>query len=99
VERIVKATAVNPNLGGIMKSIAKLALLVTLAGGAAIASAQNAPSNPPPPKAPQSNPQSSNAPSMPRTDAVMKDIEQTFGFMPQFVRQIPEAMLPAFWRA
>ncbi len=31
------------------------------------------------------------------TTTVMKDIEQTFGFVPQFFRAIPEALLPTFW--
>lgn len=29
--------------------------------------------------------------------AVLKDIEATVGFVPQFFRTLPEAMLPAFW--
>lgn len=30
--------------------------------------------------------------------ATIKDIEQTFGFVPQFMRAIPDQLLPAFWQ-
>jgi AhpD family alkylhydroperoxidase len=36
-------------------------------------------------------------PAQQTPEAVLKEIEQTFGFVPQFFRQIPAAMLPGFW--
>jgi AhpD family alkylhydroperoxidase len=33
----------------------------------------------------------------PAQNQVMKDIEKTFGFVPQFFREVPASMLPGFW--
>jgi AhpD family alkylhydroperoxidase len=40
---------------------------------------------------------SSNNGAPPSRAATLKDIEKTFGFVPQFFQKVPAAMLPAFW--
>ena len=35
----------------------------------------------------------------PSRDAALKSVEQTFGFVPQFVKSIPATLLPAWWDA
>lgn len=53
-----------------------------------VATAQQAPTQPK---------QQKMMPAGPTSAAVMKEIEQTLGFMPQWLRAVPEAQLPAFW--
>jgi AhpD family alkylhydroperoxidase len=63
--------------------IGSFAIVATLIVGTATAQ-QQAPAPP----------TSNGAPSR---AATLKDIEKTFGFVPQFFQKVPAAMLPAFW--
>lgn len=64
-----------------------VAVMAVLAGGQ-LATAQD-PKTPPTKPAPVAATDSA--------DATLKDIEKTFGFVPQFMRSIPRLYLPGFW--
>lgn len=48
-----------------------------------------------PPRAPQAR--APHAVATPSTQQVLDDVQQTFGFVPQFLRSFPDALLPGFW--
>jgi AhpD family alkylhydroperoxidase len=86
-----------------------LALILALAASSP-AHAQQAPA---PPRQPAQQPQPQQqqpkaGPAQPRTpgiqrggvtEPVLRDIEQTLGFIPQFMQAIPDTMLAGFWEA
>lgn len=60
-----------------------------------VVSAQRAPTG----KMPAQSSTSTSTSMSTSQQAVLKDIEATVGFVPQFFRSLPEAMLPSFWSA
>jgi AhpD family alkylhydroperoxidase len=72
-------------------------VMVAVIGGLATAQAprpQPSPQQPPVQRQGQASPQR----QMPTQDpATVKDIENTLGFVPQWLRQLPTHLLPAFW--
>lgn len=95
-----------------MKNVKLGLIAVAVAGvvGAGLASAQRSGgSAPPPPGPPGPAPtqpgtasQGTQGPagmtiSATTPDEVLRDVERTFGFVPQFIRIAPDALLPGFW--
>lgn len=75
---------------------------IAIAPGALAQRAQpQTPAPPPPPSGtqPQNGMQQGSQQGMqtPTATEAMTEIQQTFGFVPQFMRQIPDALLPMFW--
>jgi AhpD family alkylhydroperoxidase len=67
-----------------------------------LASAQKAQPSAPPAGAPQPSTTPGAQPKtptamMPTAKQVLDDVNQTFGFVPQFIRAFPDALLPGFW--
>jgi AhpD family alkylhydroperoxidase len=52
----------------------------------------------PSPSQSQSQPRPTAAPTAAMDPATMRDIEATFGFVPQFLRAVPAALLPSYWQ-
>jgi AhpD family alkylhydroperoxidase len=74
---------------------------VAIAPGALAQRAQPQTPAPPPPPQPPSGTQPQTGMQQgtqgPTATEAMTEIQQTFGFVPQFMRQIPDTLLPMFW--
>lgn len=76
-----------------------LAASIAIAPGALAQRAEPQTPAPPPPAGtqPRTGMQQTQGMQAPSAAEAMTDIQQTFGFVPQFMRQIPETVLPMFW--
>lgn len=75
-----------------------LAIGLSTAPGVLAQRAQPQTPAPPPPSPPgQTSTAATTGMQMPTAADALADINQTFGFVPQFVRAIPETYLPTFW--
>ncbi len=82
-----------------MRDIKTALVVVAIAiGSGTVATAQKAPPQPkaPPPSAQKAPP---GQRAMPNRQAITQEIEHTFGFVPQFIKDMPDAALPTFWES
>lgn len=81
--------------------LSSLALVVVAVGASPTTLAQP-PQAPQPPPAPAPSPRARPAPpprAQPSAQTLLRDVQQQLGFVPQFMRQIPSALLPSFLQA